>query len=437
MSKPVVAIVGRPNVGKSALFNRIVGQRKAIVEDMPGTTRDRIYGDGVWGGRQFAVIDTGGYEIHPEGDIREKVREQVNFAIEEADVIVFLVDAQQGIVPADLEAAEMVRRFGKPIILAVNKIDDPRKKNEALTFYELGMGDPIPISAYHGVGTADLLDKVVSLLPPSPPTPTAPTSMKLAIVGRPNVGKSMLLNALLGEERSIVSEVAGTTRDALDTVLETDGEKVLLIDTAGIRRSGRITRGVEQYSVMRAMEAIDRCDIALLVTDIPDVITAQDTHIAGHIKDATRGMVVIVNKWDLASGLPKETVTAEILDRLKFFPPMPILFISAMNRDGVDKILPAAKQVFEERRKRIPTAMLNGIIRDAVASNPAPTIKGRKMKIYYVTQAEASPPTFVFFVNDPKLRHFSYDRFLDNKLRAAFGFMGTPLKFVFKTRRED
>ncbi len=437
MSKPVVAIVGRPNVGKSALFNRIVGQRKAIVEDLPGTTRDRIYADGAWGGREFALIDTGGYEPRPEGDIREKVKEQVAFAIEEADVLILVVDGQEGVVPADLETVELLRRSGKPLLLAVNKIDTARKRNDALAFYELGIGDPVPISAYHGLGTADLLDRLLGLLPPLPPAPPPVTSMKIAIVGRPNVGKSMLLNALLGRERAIVSEIPGTTRDAVDTLLETDGEKVLLIDTAGIRRAGRISRGVEQYSVMRAMEAIDRCDVALLVIDVAETIAAQDTHIAGYIKKADESLVVIVNKRDLAAGIQKEVVKAVILDRLKFFPEMPVVNVSALTGEGTAKIMPAARLVYEERHKRVPTALLNGIIRDAVASHPTPTIKGRKLRVYYVTQAEVSPPTFVFFVNDAKLRHFSYDRYLENRLRAVFGFIGTPLHFVFKTRREE
>lgn len=438
MTRPVVAIVGRPNVGKSTLFNRIAGQRKAIVEDMPGTTRDRIYSDASWLEREFSLIDTGGYELQPTNDIRQKVKEQVTLAIEEADILLFIVDGLEGVVPADIETAEMLRRSGKPILLAVNKLDSARKKNDALVFYELGIGDPIPISAYHGAGTADLLDKLVGLLPPRPVgAPAAAPMMKLAIVGRPNVGKSMLLNAFLGKERAIVSEVPGTTRDAVDTILETGGQKILLIDTAGIRRAGRIERGVERYSVMRAMEAIDRCDIALLVIDAAEILAAQDTHIAGYIKKAWKSLIVVVNKWDLASGLDKNEISAGILDRLKFFPTMPVLYVSALTGEGLKKILPAAAQVYEERQKRIPTALLNGIIRNALASNPPPSVKGRRLKILYVTQAEINPPTFIFFVNDAKLRHFSYDRYVENKLRAVFGFMGTPLRFIFKTRGED
>ncbi|MBI4334241.1 MAG: ribosome biogenesis GTPase Der [Chloroflexi bacterium] len=438
MTKPVVAILGRPNVGKSTLFNRIVGQRKAIVEDLPGTTRDRIYGEGVWQDREFSLIDTGGYELQPATDIRRRVKEQVALAIQEADVLLFVVDGQEGVVPADIETAELLRRSGKPVLLAVNKLDNPRKKTDALVFYELGIGDPVPMSAHHGQGTADLLDRMVELLPPSPPpTPGQEVMMKLAIVGRPNVGKSLLLNTLLGKERAIVSEVPGTTRDAIDTVLETVEGKVLLIDTAGIRRAGHIERGVEKYSVMRAMDAVDRCDIALLVTDVEEILPAQDTHIAGYIKKAAKSLIVVVNKWDLAPGVDRDELNAEILDRLKFFPPLPVLFVSALTGEGVDRILPAARQVYAERQKRVPTGLLNGIIKDAVASHPAPTVKGRKLKILYVTQAEVNPPTFVFFINDEKLRHFSYDRYLENKLRAAFGFMGTPLRFIFKARREE
>ncbi len=437
MNKPVVAIVGRPNVGKSTLFNRIIGQRKAIVEDLPGTTRDRICGDATWATREFTLIDTGGYEPRPETDIRQKVKEQVGIAVEEADVVIFLVDAKDGVVPADMEIAELLRRSGKPVLLGVNKVDNPRKKAEALVFHELAMGEPIPLSAYHRAGTADLLDRLASLLPPEPPAAPDEDTMKLAIVGRPNVGKSMLLNALMGQERAIVSEVPGTTRDAIDTVLQKDDERILLIDTAGIKRAGHISPGVESYSVMRAMEAIERCDIALLITDISEVITAQDTHIAGYVKKAAKGIVVIVNKWDMATTQKKAEVSSEIQRRLKFLPPMPILFVSAKYGNSVEDILPAARQVYEERLKRIPTAVLNGIIQNAVASHPPPTIKGRQLKILYATQAEVNPPTFVLFVNDAKLRHFSYDRYLENKMREVFGFMGTSLRFVFKSRKDE
>lgn len=438
MSQPIVAIVGRPNVGKSALFNRIVGQRKAIVEDLAGTTRDRIYAEASWGDREFSIIDTGGYESRPTTDIKQKVKEQLAQAIEEADVLLFVVNGEEGVTAGDLETAELLRRSGKPLLLAVNKMDNPRKNSNAVMFYELGLGEPFPISAYHGIGTADLIDKLVTLLPPPPPSASVDESMmKVAIVGRPNVGKSMLLNALIGKERAIVSEIAGTTRDAVDMVLETATDKYLLIDTAGIRRAGKITKGIEQYSVMRSMEAIDRCEVALLVTDVEEILTAQDAHIAGYIKKAGKSLVVIVNKWDLGEGMEKDEIKAAVLEELKFFPDMPILFVSALNGDGLKKVLPAVKQVYEERLKRIPTALLNGIIQNALASHPPPAVKGRNLKILYATQAETNPPTFVFFVNDAKLRHFSYDRYLENKLREVFGFIGTPLRFTFKSRRKE
>lgn len=436
MNKPIVAIVGRPNVGKSTLFNRIVGQRKTIVEDLPGTTRDRISIDTAWQGREFTLLDTGGYELRPDTDIRQKVKEQVGIAVEEADIIIFLVDARDGVVPADMEIAGLLRRSGKPVLLGVNKVDSPRQKAEALVFHELSIGEPIPLSAYHRAGTGDLLDRLAELLPAKTAAGAAEGMMKIAIVGRPNVGKSMLLNALLGQDRAIVSDLPGTTRDAIDTIFQQDGESILLIDTAGIKRAGHISGGIERYSVIRALDAIERCDIALLVTDISDIITAQDTHIAGYVKEAAKGIVVIVNKWDLAATQQKVQVTSEIRRRLKFLPPMPVLFVSAKDGSSVEDILPAARQVYQERLKRIPTAVVNGIIQSAVASHPPRMVKGRQLKILYVTQAEVNPPTFIFFVNDARLRHFSYDRYLENKMREVFGFMGTPLRFVFKARKE-
>ncbi|MDZ4245647.1 MAG: ribosome biogenesis GTPase Der [Dehalococcoidia bacterium] len=436
MTTPVVAIVGRPNVGKSTLFNKIIGQRKAIVEDLPGTTRDRIYGDVVWREKKFTVIDTGGYDPNPDSDIRKKVREQVNMAIKEADAIIFLVDNKDGVVPVDMEIADLLRRSGKPVIIGANKVDSRNKKLDSLTFFELGLDEPVPISAYHGTGTEDLLDRVVDLFPEASSGQAAEAMMKLAIVGRANVGKSMLLNALVGQDRAIVNEISGTTRDAVDTILNKDGESIMFIDTAGIRRRGRITPGIERYSVMRTLQAIERCDIALLVVDLGEALTSQDTHIAGYIKKDNKSLIVIVNKWDLVVGQTKEELTRRIISELKFFPTMQVLFVSAKTGEGVGNILPAARALYDERMKRVPTAILNDIILNAVESHSPPAVRGKRLKILYATQAEVNPPTFVFFVNDAKLRHFSYDRYLENKIREVFGFAATPLRFRFKSRKK-
>lgn len=436
MTRPIVAIVGRPNVGKSTLFNRLVGERLAIVEDLPGTTRDRVYADISWGEHDLTLIDTGGLEPRPESDLRQKVKDQVEVAIEEADVILFLVDVLDGVTIPDSEVAEALRRSQKPIIMVVNKADNDQRRHQAFQFHELGIGEPIAISAYHGTGVAELVDEVSSRLPlPAPPVEELGV-MKIAIVGRPNVGKSMLLNAILGQERAIVSETPGTTRDAIDTVFRYDDESMLFIDTAGIRRRGRVEGGIERYSVMRALRAISRADVALLITEAAEVITAQDTHIAGYIHQALKGMVLVVNKWDLASELGEDTsqCTSEIQNRLKFFPGVTILFVSAKFGWGVDQVLSAARDVCQERQKRLSTSLLNEVISRVLAAHSPPAVGGRQLKVSYVTQAEVNPPTFVFFVNDPKLLHFSYQRYLENKLRAAFGFSGTPLKLIFKRK---
>ena len=436
MTRPVVAIVGRPNVGKSTLFNRLAGERLAIVEDLPGTTRDRVYADISWEDRELTIIDTGGLEQKPESDIRQKVQAQAGVAIGEADVTIFMVDAAEGVTLPDREVAESLRLAGKPLVLAVNKADNEKRLREAFQFHELGIGEPLAMSAIHGTGVADVMDAVCDLLPHSAPAEEEPGMLKVAIVGRPNAGKSMLLNALLGQERAIVSETPGTTRDAVDTVFKYKGEHVLFIDTAGIRRRGRVEGGVERYSVMRALRAIARADVALLVTEAAEVLTAQDAHIAGYIHQAHKGMVVVVNKWDLAGELDKDIAdcTGDILRRLKFFPGVPVLFVSALEGSGIDMILPAAIKVFRDRQKRVPTAALNEEIQSMMAAHSPPSVQGRRLKISYVTQAEVSPPTFVFFVNDPRLVHFSYQRYLENKLREAFDFGGTPLKLVFKRK---
>jgi len=431
---PVVAILGRQNVGKSTLLNRLAGKRLAIVEDLPGTTRDRILAVVTWQGVAFTVVDTGGLEIKPESTLSQMVKEQAEIAITEADVILFMVNIREGLMPADLEIADRLRRAGKPIILAANKAEDTRLEVNAVEFYKLGLGEPITLSAYHGRGTAELLDKIISLLLPSEPVPVEPGVMKIAIIGRANVGKSTLLNALTGEGRSIVNEVPGTTRDAVDTYLDFDGENVLLIDTAGIRRRGRQGVGVERYSVIRALRAIDRADVAVLVLDATEMVTAQDAHVAGYIQQAVKGGILVVNKWDLASSdEDTDAVTGYLRSRLKFMTYAPVLYVSAKLGKGVDRVLPEARKVCQERAKRLPTAEVNKVVQQALAVHNLPRRGGKQLKVRYATQAETNPPTFVFFVNDTSLVHFSYQRYLENKLRQAFGFVGTPLRLNFKS----
>jgi len=439
MTRPIVAIVGRPNVGKSTLFNRLLGERVAIVENLPGTTRDRVYADIVWRDYPLTIVDTGGIELNPDSGLRQKVREQIELAVQEADVIIFLVDVTDGVTIPDSEVVEALRRSQKPIVLAANKVDNERRRQEAFQFHELGMGEPVSLSAYHGTGIFDLMEQVCAFLPSPLPPVEEPAMLKIAIVGRPNVGKSMLLNAILGQERSIVSGTPGTTRDAIDTVFEYDGEPVLLIDTAGIRRRGRVEGGIERYSVMRALRAVSRADVALLITDAAELITAQDAHIAGYVQDAVKGLVLVVNKWDLAGELGRDEAmcAGEIRKRLKFFTAFPVLFVSALRGSGIEKVLPAARGVWEERHKRLPTALLNEVVARAVAAHPPPSVGGRRLKVSYVTQAEVNPPTFIFFVNNPKLLHFSYHRYLENRIREACDFSGTSIKLIFKRKGRE
>jgi len=436
MSKPIVAIVGRPNVGKSTLFNRLAGERIAVVEDLPGTTRDRVYADITWGERELTLIDTGGFEPRPDSDLRQKVKHQAEVAIGEADVILFIVDVLDGVTIPDQETAEALMRSRKPIILAVNKADNDQRRQQAVQFLELGIGEPIAISAHHGIGVSDLMDEVCAKLPPSEPAAEEPEMLKIAIVGRPNVGKSMLLNAILGQERAIVSEIPGTTRDATDTVFNYGGESMLFIDTAGIRRRGKIEVGIERYSVMRSLNAISRSDVALLVIESAEIMNEQDMHIAGYIHEALKGIVVVVNKWDLARELEvdKTQCASEIKQKVKFFPDAPIVFASAQFGKGIDQVLSAAKRVYQERQKRLPTPLLNEEMNRVVAAHPPPSLWGKQLKLSYVTQPGVNPPTFVFFVNDPRLIHFSYQRYLENSLRKAFGFKGTPLKLIFRRK---
>lgn len=443
MAKPIVAIVGRPNVGKSTLFNRLIGERRAIVEDEPGTTRDRVYGTTDWGGVEFTIVDTGGLQDDREigaetlAEIARHTREQAHAAIGEADVIIFMVDSRNGVNAGDHEVAEILRRADKPTVLVANKADSLARRDAAYEFYELGLGDPIPISSYHGSGTGDLLDRVVEALPAVEQDDEL-EGPAIAIVGRPNVGKSRLLNALLGQERSIVSDVPGTTRDSLDTVLNWAGQPVTLIDTAGIRRRGRVDRGIEQYSVLRSMRAIDRADVVLLVIDATEGFTAQDLHIAGYISEQKKGVVVVINKWDL---IEKDATTMDeyrqqAREALDFMPYAPLVFVSAKFGQRVQQIVDTALAVIAERHKRVPTAALNKMVKEAVAAHPPPSKPGKWVKFYYATQADVSPPTFVMFVNDPAQIHFSYRRYLENVLRETFGFTGTAIRMTFRARDE-
>ncbi|MEE8420084.1 MAG: ribosome biogenesis GTPase Der [Dehalococcoidales bacterium] len=437
MSKTLVAIVGRQNVGKSTLLNRVAGKRLAIVEDLPGTTRDRVFAGVSWRGSEFTLVDTGGLEPGTQSVMSLDVEEQVAVAIDEADVIIFLVDVKSGVIPSDFEVGDMLRRVTKPVILVANKADNSRLEAMAVEFYQLGLGEPMVISAHHGLGTTELLDRVVSLLPPTSPAEAESGILKIAIVGRPNVGKSMLLNALVGEKRSIVHEVPGTTRDAVDTLFEFDGHEMLLIDTAGIRRRGRLGRGIEFYSVIRSLRAIDRADVVLLVMDAGELVTAQDMHVSGYIQQAVKGVILVVNKWDLVTEKNQDEWNTAIRAQFRFMAYAPVLYLSAKFGQGVEQILPQASRIYQERQKRLPTAQVNNVIQQAIAGHNLPRIGRKRLKILYVTQTEVSPPTFVFFVNDAKIIHFSYQRFLENKLREAFGFAGTPIRLTFKSRGES
>jgi len=497
MNRPLVAIVGRPNVGKSTLFNRLVGERLAVVDDAPGTTRDRLQADAEWNGRGFTVIDTGGIEAVParqrgglpaasppahkdlnahtplavsSAEFVPQIRRQAEMAVEEADALLFVVDAEAGITSADEEVAEVLRRHQRegrpPIFLVANKCDNEARRQSALEFFALGLGEVYAVSAIHGIGTGDLLDALVASFPPQ--ADEEEESVKIAIVGRPNVGKSSLLNALLGEERVIVSPVPGTTRDAIDTRLEVGELSVTLIDTAGIRRRGHIEPGVEQFSVLRALRAIKRCDVALLLIDAVDGVTAQDAHVAGFILEESKSVVLIVNKWDvIASGqwsvdseqwavsserraesarkglTPNQEQAAQrefeqtLRHALNFLDYVPALFISAKQGWRVDEVLPLALRVQEERLIRIPTGELNRIVREAVDKQAPPTKAGKRLKIYYASQVRADPPTFLFHVNDTGPVHFSYERYLENQIRRSYSFLGTPLRLSFRPRRKE
>ncbi len=437
MPRPVVAIIGRPNVGKSTLFNRLLGRRKAIVEDLPGTTVDRIHSDLSWEGHDLTLVDCGGLEAKPGESIRRKVRDQVDKALAGSDLVLFVVDARDGVLPADQETADIIRRARKPTLLVINKVDNPGLEAQAALFYELAMGDPIPISAYHGKGVEELMQKVVERLPAPAPAAAEPESLKIAIVGRPNVGKSLLLNTLLGEERVVVDEAAGTTRDTIDTTLQFRGERLTLIDTAGIRRRGRIDPGIERYSSQRSGDAIERADVALLLVDAVEGITAQDMHILGYIHKASKGAVLLINKWDLAEVKDTSQWLEVIKRKIRFMPYIETLFISARTGQGVNKILPLARTIYQERLRRLDPALLDTIVAEAEEARQSPKQGRRRLKVYRAVQTGTNPPTFTFSVNDAKLVHFSYQRFLENKIRQYCGFGGTPLRLIFKGKGED
>lgn len=436
MAKPIVAIVGRPNVGKSTLFNRIAKGRIAIVESQPGVTRDRIYDDVEWLNKVFTLIDTGGIDTGKD-TITKHVRQQAEIAIEQADVIIFVVDGRLGLTGADMEIAQILRKTAKPIIVCVNKVENfDNSIQMASEFYCLGLDDPITISAEHGQGIGDLLDKTVATFPNNEEEQDEDI-LKIAIIGRPNVGKSQLVNTYLGEQRVIVSDIAGTTRDAIDTYITYNDQKYLLIDTAGLRRKSRVTKEIERYSVIRTLRAVDRCDIAFVLIDATEGLTEQDKKIAGYAHENGKSSILVVNKWDLVKK-DKNTMRNFELDvrtELQFLAYAPIIFISALTGKRVDKLLATAQEVAEYRSLRISTGRLNEIIQDAVAINQPPSDKGVRLKIYYITQAQVNPPVFLIYVNNKHLMHFSYLRYLENRLRSEFGFIGSPIHLIIKERK--
>lgn len=446
--KALVALVGRPNVGKSTLFNRIVGRRLAVVSDVAGTTRDRLYADTEWGGTGFLLVDTGGIEItegrhtEPLSQDSERflplIRQQAAIAMADAEVIVMVVDGQTGITAADREVADILRQTQKPVIVAANKLESTKIRDTAYEFYELGLGEVFPVSALHGAGSGDLLDAIIADIPQADPD-DEDDSIKVAILGRPNVGKSTLLNKLAGEERAIASPIAGTTRDAIDTKLRWHGQDFTLIDTAGIRRRGKIDPGIEKYSVLRAIKALRRADVALLMIDANDGVTSQDAHIGGLLADESAGVVTLVNKWDAVEkdAYTMDPFEAQVRHDLNFLPYAPLLFISAETGQRVNKILPTVLEVEAARYNRVTTGDLNRLMREALLAHPPPMKSGRPIKFFYATQVAVAPPVFVFFVNYPELIHFGYKRYLENRLREAFAFPGTPIRLIFRGREKE
>lgn len=435
MTKPVVAIVGRPNVGKSTIFNRIVGERVSIVEDIPGVTRDRIYSSAEWLTHDFNIIDTGGIEIGDEPFL-EQIRQQAEIAIQEADVIIFMTNGREGVTAADEQVAKILYKTKKPVVLAVNKVDNPDMREMIYDFYALGFGEPWPISGSHGLGLGDLLDECAKHFPQDEEEQYGDDVIKFSLIGRPNVGKSSLVNAFLGQDRVIVSDIAGTTRDAIDTPYEYDGQEYVIIDTAGMRKKGKVYETTEKYSVLRALRAIERSDVVLVVLNAEEGIQEQDKKIAGYAHEAGKAVIIVVNKWDAIEKDEKTMnfYTHQIREHFLFLDYAPIIFVSANTKQRVHQILPIIQRVSENHAMRIQSSILNEVIEDAVARNPAPTDKGRRLRLYYATQVAIKPPTFVVFVNDTELMHFSYERFLENRIRETFDFEGTPIRLITRAR---
>lgn len=440
MSKPIVAIIGKPNVGKSTFFNYLAGSRISIVQDTPGVTRDRVYADTNWRGRNFTLIDTGGIEPDSEDIILSQMREQANLAINMADVIIFLTDVRQGVTAADREIALMLKKSGKPIVLVCNKADNFEKdRQEIYEFYNLGIGDPFPISATNALGIGDVLDEIYEKFPPKQEGEDEEEVIKVAVIGKPNVGKSSLINKILGQNRAIVSNIAGTTRDAIDTPFENENGKYILIDTAGVRKKSKVTESIEKFSIMRTLLAIERADVCLMMIDAQEGVTDQDAKIAGEAHEAGKGIIIVVNKWD---AVEKENGTLEkyqktIYEKLSYLSYAPVIFISAKTGQRVQKLFEMINEVAEENSKRIGTSVLNQVINEAIAIVQPPTDKGKRLKIFYGTQASTKPPTFVIFVNNKELFHFSYERYLVNQIRKEFGLKGTPVRIIVREKGEE
>lgn len=436
MANPIVAIVGRPNVGKSTLFNRVAGERISIVEDTPGVTRDRIYAHGEWLGKHFSLIDTGGIEMSDQ-PLSTQIREQAEVAIDEADVIVMVVDVRSGVTDADEQVAQILYRSDKPVVLAVNKVDNPERRSDVYDFYSLGLGEPYPVSSVHGVGVGDLLDAVIKNFPENAANEEDDT-IHFSLIGRPNVGKSSIVNAMLGEDRVIVSNIAGTTRDAIDTHFKSDGREFTMVDTAGIKKKGKLYENTERYALMRSMRAIDGSDVVLVVLNAEEGIRELDKHIAGYAHEAGKGIIIVVNKWDTIPDRDQRTMTDFtnlIRQEFQYLSYAPIIFVSAKTRQRLIKLPKMIEEVYDHCRRRIQSSVLNDVIMDAIAANPTPSTNGRRLRVYYATQVAIEPPTFVIFVNDPDLMHFSYARYLENQIRQAFDFSGTPIHLIKRKRK--